>query len=88
MGGKDALVARLIAGVIRGYQLLVSPVLPASCRYYPSCSAYAVEALRLHGARRGAWLGIKRVMRCHPWASGGFDPVPEQSGPGIAGKAR
>lgn len=88
MGGIDAPITRLIAGVIRGYQLLVSPVLPASCRYYPSCSAYAIEALRLHGARRGGWLGFRRVMRCHPWASGGFDPVPGHDGCRIAGKTQ
>ncbi len=65
----------LILGV-RGYQVVLSPVLGGSCRYYPSCSAYAIEALERHGALRGAWLAIRRIGRCHPFRPGGFDPVP------------
>jgi uncharacterized protein len=61
---------------IRGYQVAISPMLPASCRYYPSCSAYAVEAIEKHGALRGTWLAMKRIARCHPFRPGGFDPVP------------
>lgn len=61
---------------IRLYQLLISPILPASCRFYPSCSHYAVEALRVHGAPRGLWLSVRRLSRCHPWSAGGVDPVP------------
>ena len=62
--------------LIRGYQVAISPMLPASCRYYPSCSAYAVEAIEKHGALRGTWLAMKRIGRCHPFRPGGYDPVP------------
>lgn len=62
--------------LVRGYQVSISPLLPASCRYFPTCSAYAVEALERHGALRGSWLAARRILRCHPFATGGFDPVP------------
>ncbi len=62
--------------LIRAYQLFVSPLLGPRCRFYPSCSHYAMEAIELHGALRGTWLAIKRIGRCHPWNEGGFDPVP------------
>lgn len=62
--------------MIRGYQLTVSPVLPPSCRFFPSCSQYALEAVRRYGAVKGFWLGARRLLRCHPWNPGGFDPVP------------
>jgi putative membrane protein insertion efficiency factor len=65
----------LIFGV-RAYQTGLSPLLPASCRYYPSCSAYAIEALERHGALRGSWLAVRRIFRCHPFRPGGYDPVP------------
>ena len=63
--------------LIRGYQLLLSPLLGNHCRFYPSCSPYAREAIERHGALRGGWLAIRRVLRCHPWHPGGVDPVPE-----------
>ena len=63
-------------GVIRAYQLLLSPVLGNNCRFYPNCSNYAVEAINQHGAMRGTWLATKRIARCHPWSPGGFDPMP------------
>ncbi len=66
----------LLILLVRGYQMALSPLLPASCRYYPSCSAYAVEALQRHGAIRGSWLAIRRIGRCHPFRPGGYDPVP------------
>ena len=66
----------LSRGVIRGYQLLVSPVLAPTCRYEPSCSAYALEAVSRFGTMRGGWLALKRVARCRPWGGMGFDPVP------------
>ena len=61
---------------IRAYQLVLSPLLGPRCRFYPSCSHYAIEAMDTHGAARGTWLTIKRISRCHPWHVGGFDPVP------------
>ncbi len=63
--------------VVRSYQLLLSPVTAQCCRYQPSCSHYAVEALERHGLARGAWLAAKRILRCHPWGGFGYDPVPE-----------
>ena len=62
--------------LIRGYQVGISPLLPASCRYYPSCSAYAIEAFERHGTMRGLYLTISRLLRCHPFHAGGYDPVP------------
>ena len=67
---------RLLIGLIRIYQYAISPFLGRSCRYFPTCSAYAVEALQKHGALKGGWLATKRVCRCHPWHPGGYDPVP------------
>ena len=62
--------------LIRGYQLAISPLIGPHCRFYPSCSHYAIEAIETHGALRGVWLTLKRISRCHPWHEGGFDPVP------------
>jgi len=62
--------------LIRGYQLAISPLFGPSCRFYPSCSHYAMEAIEAHGALRGTWLAIRRISRCHPFHEGGFDPVP------------
>ena len=62
--------------LIRGYQLAISPLLGPRCRFYPSCSQYAIEAIETHGSLHGAWLTMKRISRCHPWHEGGFDPVP------------
>ena len=61
---------------VRTYQIVLSPLLPASCRYYPSCSTYAIEALERHGALRGGWLTLRRLGRCNPFRPGGYDPVP------------
>lgn len=66
----------LLIFLVRGYQVALSPLLPAACRYVPTCSAYAVEALERHGAWRGGWLAVRRILRCHPFRPGGFDPVP------------
>jgi putative membrane protein insertion efficiency factor len=63
--------------LVRAYRYFVSPHLGDHCRYTPSCSQYTLEALQSHGAVRGGWLGFKRVMRCHPWHRGGYDPVPK-----------
>ena len=62
--------------LIRGYQVGISPLLPPSCRYYPSCSAYAIEAFERHGVIRGVYLTVSRLLRCHPFHVGGYDPVP------------
>lgn len=70
------LTARLLYLLIRGYQLLISPVLGSNCRFYPSCSSYTLEAIERHGPLRGSWLGIRRILRCHPFSDGGIDPVP------------
>jgi putative membrane protein insertion efficiency factor len=67
---------RLLGAAIRGYQVLVSPLLPPSCRFTPSCSQYALEAVTRHGALKGTWLAARRLARCHPFHPGGFDPVP------------
>jgi len=67
----------VLRGAIRAYQLLVIPLMPAGgCRFQPTCSHYADEAIARHGARRGGWLAIKRIARCHPWGGAGIDPVP------------
>ncbi|MDX1652194.1 MAG: membrane protein insertion efficiency factor YidD [Brumimicrobium sp.] len=64
--------------LIKLYQWLVSPLLPASCRYTPTCSAYAIEAINTWGVFRGGWLAVKRISSCHPWGGSGHDPVPEK----------
>lgn len=61
---------------VRFYQLCISPMLPASCRFTPTCSQYAIEALRRHGPLRGSRLALRRILRCHPWGGSGYDPVP------------
>ncbi len=66
----------LLLALLRGYQYAVRPLLGANCRFYPSCSDYAREAVERHGAARGAWLALRRVLRCHPYHPGGYDPVP------------
>ena len=66
----------LIRWAVRGYQLLLRPILGAHCRFYPSCSDYALEAVERFGAGRGSWLAAKRICRCHPYHPGGYDPVP------------
>lgn len=71
---------RLPYSLIRLYRLLVSPLLPPACRFTPSCSEYAAEALRAHGLLPGSWLAVRRLARCHPWHPGGHDPVPEPAG--------
>ncbi len=67
---------RMLRGLIRLYQLVLSPILPPSCRYLPSCSDYAIEALASHGVVAGLWLAARRIARCHPWGGSGYDPVP------------
>lgn len=71
-------VSLLLLVLIRGYQLLVSPFFPPACRYLPTCSEYARQAVSAHGPVKGAWLALRRLLRCHPWAGWGYDPVPEK----------
>lgn len=66
----------LLLGLIRAYQLLVSPFLPRSCRFFPSCSDYAREAVVRYGSLKGGWMALRRLLRCHPFHAGGFDPIP------------
>ncbi len=69
-------VAKMLSGSIRAYELVLRPVIGANCRFYPSCSAYAREAICTHGAARGSILAGRRILSCHPWHPGGYDPVP------------
>jgi hypothetical protein len=68
----------ILTGLIRGYQLAISPWLGPRCRFYPSCSCYAHAAIENHGALRGSWLALRRLLRCHPFNAGGYDPVPDK----------
>ena len=67
---------QIACALVRGYQVLLRPMLPPACRFTPSCSQYMLDALRKHGVLKGMWLGIRRICRCNPWHPGGFDPVP------------
>ena len=69
-----ALLSQLLISAVRCYQIILSPLLPRVCRFYPSCSAYAVESLRVAGPFRGSWLSLRRLLRCHPFHPGGYDP--------------
>jgi hypothetical protein len=84
--GRPGLLARILIEVVDGYRVLVAPLLPRSCRFVPSCSEFAREALAEHGAGRGALLAALRLVRCHPWHPGGYDPVPpgRERGPVIS----
>lgn len=70
---------KLLMGIVRFYRSFISPLTPPSCRYTPTCSGYALEALEDHGALRGSWLALRRILRCHPWGGSGYDPVPRRS---------
>ncbi|MFZ9847144.1 MAG: membrane protein insertion efficiency factor YidD [Flavobacteriales bacterium] len=70
------IVIKILVGMVRLYQGMISPYLGAKCRYEPTCSQYAVEALNKHGVLKGGWLSTKRICSCHPWGGKGFDPVP------------
>ena len=68
---------KILILLIQGYRLLISPLLGNHCRFHPTCSCYAHDAIRTYGAGRGGWLALRRLLRCHPWHTGGFDPLPE-----------
>jgi putative membrane protein insertion efficiency factor len=70
--------ARVLTTWIRAYRRFISPLFRPHCRFHPTCSAYALEAITVHGAARGTLLAVRRISRCHPWNAGGFDPVPER----------
>ena len=70
------MMQRLLMGMVKGYRLLLSPWLGSACRFEPTCSVYALQALELHGAAKGSYLTLRRLGRCHPWCAGGHDPVP------------
>ena len=72
-------VSAALLVILRGYKLLISPLLPSACRFYPTCSCYMHDAIGTHGAGRGIYYGIRRLLKCHPWHPGGIDPVPPQS---------
>ena len=79
------LLSLVFTGLIRFYQLAISPLLGANCRYTPSCSQYGIEAIREWGPWKGAWLAMKRFSRCHPWGAHGYDPVPKKDEEQIKG---
>lgn len=72
------ILAYLLIGVIKFYKFFISPYLPNSCRYTPTCSSYAIEAIQNHGPIKGGWLALKRILRCNPWGGSGYDPVPKK----------
>ena len=72
------MIKKLLILPIKFYQIFISPLCRGCCRYRPTCSQYMIEAIRIHGAFKGVWLGIKRILRCNPWGGAGFDPVPEK----------
>lgn len=74
------MIRRILLGLIGGYQLAISPLLPPHCRFHPTCSSYAREAIDRHGSRRGLVLALRRILRCHPFCAGGIDPVPPETG--------
>ena len=74
--GQDSAMKKIIILLIRGYRYLISPYIPSSCRYHPSCSSYAIEAIERHGVITGTILALRRLARCHPFHEGGYDPVP------------
>jgi len=86
--GAAGPVALALVGAVRLYRLLLSPVLGPSCRFSPSCSAYAAEALTTHGAAAGSLLALRRIARCHPWGGQGYDPVPESGGTAVPASGR
>lgn len=79
-GNTPGVASRIAMGMIQGYRRFLSPFLGSSCRFQPTCSAYALQAIERHGLWRGGALALRRIARCHPWHPGGYDPVPEPKG--------
>lgn len=75
---KETVMKQIFIGIIRFYQKFISPMTPPACRFYPTCSHYGLEAFQKHGAFKGFWLTLKRILKCHPFHPGGFDPVPDK----------
>lgn len=73
----DSTMEKILISLIRGYQIIISPLLGANCRFHPTCSQYTIEAVTRFGVLRGFWLGLRRLSHCHPWHEGGLDPVPQ-----------
>ncbi|MCZ4499463.1 MAG: yidD [Marmoricola sp.] len=71
-------VRLILIGLLKAYRFAISPLYGQVCRYHPTCSAYALEAVTTHGSIKGSWLAVRRISRCHPWAAGGYDPVPDK----------
>jgi putative membrane protein insertion efficiency factor len=80
VNARRGIIARALLFALRAYQAMLSPLMPPACRFHPTCSQYAHEAVARFGARRGAWLALKRLSHCHPFHAGGFDPVPDADG--------
>ena len=78
MGLLSRMFSKLLVGLVRAYQILLSPWLGRLCRHLPSCSAYAIEAIKRFGPLKGGWLAVKRIAHCHPWGTSGYDPVPRR----------
>lgn len=72
----NRLLSRILIGLVEFYRKFISPLTPASCRYTPTCSSYMIEAIKVHGALKGGWMGLKRIASCNPWGGCGYDPVP------------
>ncbi|APG61244.1 membrane protein insertion efficiency factor YidD [Christiangramia salexigens] len=72
-------LSNILIGLVQFYRKFISPLTPASCKYYPTCSSYMLEAIKTHGPIKGGWMGIKRIASCHPWGGSGYDPVPGKS---------
>ncbi len=87
MSPRRGIIARALLFALRAYQAMLSPLMPSACKFYPTCSQYAHDAVARFGARRGAWLALKRLSRCRPFHAGGFDPVPDADGHSRAGEA-
>lgn len=82
----NQIVALPLIWFVKGWRFAISPLYGQVCKYHPTCSAYALEALQKHGAVYGVWLGLRRIVRCHPWSAGGFDPVPSSDARAIGGR--